>query len=186
MLDRIPIPKVDGPVRFGVIGLGMISEFHLKAINRIEQAILLGVASRREEQTKNIAAEHGCYAATDYRELLRIKELDVVCVTTSSGSHYEIGMEVLRSGKHLVVEKPLAMTAEQANELIATAAERRLMLSVISQRRFEPQHGIIKDVLSQGKLGRLLMAEVSCPYYRSQDYYDSADWRGRMDQDGGA
>lgn len=172
--------------KFGIIGCGSVADFHVEAIGQIEHARLTYVSSRNKNRAKEIADQTGCAFTTDYRELLTSPDVDIVCVTTSSGSHAEIGLEVIRAGKHLIVEKPVAMNTEQAEQLIQAAEEHGVTLSVISQRRFEPQHQAVKDVLDQGALGKLLLIEVSLPFYRSQEYYDSADWRGTLAEDGGA
>ncbi|WP_020617924.1 Gfo/Idh/MocA family protein [Paenibacillus daejeonensis] len=184
------MPKIEegggGIVRFGVIGAGLIADFHLRALQAIPGAVVVAVSSRRESRAREVGEREGCPWTTDYGELLARPDLDAVCVTTSSGSHYEIGMAVLRAGKHLIMEKPLAMTGAQCEGLVEEARSRMLLLSTISQRRFEPQHQAIQEVIAAGKLGRLLLAEAECPYYRDQAYYDSADWRGTIAEDGGA
>ncbi|MBW7460443.1 Gfo/Idh/MocA family oxidoreductase, partial [Paenibacillus sepulcri] len=81
---------------------------------------------------------------------------------------------------------PMAMNDAEAAELTAIAEAGGLLLSVISQRRFEPQHQLLKQLVEQDALGSLLFAEVSVPYYRTQDYYDSAAWRGTIREDGGS
>ena len=171
---------------FALIGCGTIADFHAEAIRGIPGARLVAVSEISEDRARKFADKEHCDWTTDYRTLLARPDVDLVCVTTPSGSHAPIGMDVLRAGKHLVVEKPMAMTTSQAAELIRTARERNVSLSAISQRRFEPQHRAIKQVLDDGALGKLLLTEVSLPFYRSQAYYDSADWRGTIAQDGGA
>ncbi|MBW5446473.1 gfo/Idh/MocA family oxidoreductase [Cohnella sp. CFH 77786] len=171
--------------RFGMIGCGSISDMHIEAIRRIEDASLTIVSSRNEAKARAVAERERCAWTTDYGELLKRPDVDIVCVTTSSGSHAAIGLDVLQAGKHLVVEKPIAMNARDAQALVDKAAERGATLSAISQRRFEPNNQAIKRVLDEGGLGKLLLAEVTLPYYRSQDYYDSADWRGTVAEDGG-
>jgi len=171
---------------FGVIGLGSVSEFHLAAIRELASARLAAVSGRKPARAAEIAAREGCEWTTDYRELLARSDVEVICLTTSSGSHAAIGMDVLRAGKHLIVEKPIAMTAEEAASMNALAAERGLMIGVISQRRFEPQHAHAYAAVRSGKLGRLLMIESGCPFYRTQQYFEEAPWRGTLDQDGGA
>jgi predicted dehydrogenase len=86
----------------------------------------------------------------------------------------------------VVLEKPMAMNVSDARGVIEAARERGLMLSVISQRRFEPIHQQVKRVVASGALGKLLLLEARCQFYRSQEYYDSADWRGTLAEDGGA
>ncbi|HZG78089.1 MAG TPA: Gfo/Idh/MocA family oxidoreductase [Paenibacillus sp.] len=171
--------------RFGLIGCGSVADFHTEAIRHIEDASLVAVSSRNESRAREVAAREGCDWTTDYKELLKRPDVDIVCVTTSSGSHAAIGLDVLNAGKHLVVEKPIAMTAADAQALVDAAERRGLTLSVISQRRFEANNQAIKRVLDAGGLGRLLLAEMTLPYYRSQAYYDSADWRGTVLEDGG-
>ncbi|OCT15569.1 NAD(P)-dependent oxidoreductase [Paenibacillus pectinilyticus] len=171
--------------RFGIIGCGTVADFHMEAIRQIDEAKLTYVSSRNEAKAKEVAEQEKCAWTTDYHQLLSSPEVDIVCVTTSSGSHATIGLDVLRAGKHLVIEKPIAMHAQDAEKLVRTAKEMGVQLSVISQRRFEAQNQAIKRVLDEGGLGKLLLVEVSLPFFRSQAYYDSAGWRGTRDADGG-
>jgi UDP-N-acetyl-2-amino-2-deoxyglucuronate dehydrogenase len=170
---------------FGIIGCGSVADFHIEAISQIEDAKIVVVSSRNAAKAQAIAQQEGCDWVTDYHELLSRTDVDIVCVTTSSGSHAQIGLDVLNAGKHLVLEKPIAMNSQDATMLVRTAKERGVILSVISQRRFEAQNQAIKRVLDEGALGKLLLAEVSLPYYRTQAYYDSAEWRGTIAEDGG-
>jgi len=171
---------------FGVIGCGSIGDIHMKAIGEIECAKLIAVSSRREERAREVAHQLSCSWSTDYHELLCNPEIDIVCVTTGSGSHGIIGLDALRAGKHVLVEKPLAMTSNEADAMIRLAREKDLVLSVVSQTRFFEHHKLVKQVIDEGKLGKLLLAEISRPFYRTQEYYDSADWRGTQAEDGGA
>lgn len=171
---------------FGLIGCGGIAEFHLSAIRELPNTRLAAIADRKPAKASEIAAREHCEWTTNVSELLARPDVDIVCLTTSSGTHASIGMEVLQAGKHLLVEKPMAMTAADAARMNRLAAERGLAIGVISQRRFEPQHKLAHEAVSEGRLGRLLMIEAGCPFYRTQDYYDSAPWRGTIDQDGGA
>lgn len=171
---------------FALIGCGTIADFHLEAIRAIPGARLVVVAERNEDRAKAFAAKAGSDYVTDHAKLLARPDVDVVCVTTPSGSHAKLGMDVVNAGKHLVVEKPLAMHAHDAYELVRAARAKGVTMSVISQRRFEPQHVAVKQAVDAGAIGKLLLAEVSLPFYRTQAYYDQADWRGTIDQDGGA
>ncbi|WP_188997215.1 Gfo/Idh/MocA family protein [Paenibacillus nasutitermitis] len=171
---------------FGIIGCGGIAAFHRDAIREIANARLVCVSSRTEQQAKSFAQASDCEWTTDYHELINRADLDLVCVTTSSGSHFHIGEAVLRAGKNLVMEKPIALQAAQAQKLIDLAEASGLCLSVISQRRFEPPIVHLKQIMLEGKLGKILLIEAGTPYFRTQDYYDSADWRGTHAGDGGA
>ena len=172
--------------RVALVGSGSIADQHLGALLEIPQAKIVGVYSRSEEKARATAARAGCAATTDWHALVKREDVDLVDVVTSSGSHFEIVIEALKAGKHVLVEKPMAMRGAEAGLLVDIAKAKGRMLSVISQRRFEEQHVAVKKAVDAGAIGRLLLAEVSCPYYRTQAYYDSADWRGKIATDGGA
>jgi UDP-N-acetyl-2-amino-2-deoxyglucuronate dehydrogenase len=171
---------------FAVIGCGDISDFHIKAIHEIDQAHLVGVSSRKVERAQEVGEREGCFWTTDSKELLRHPDVDIVCVTTSSGSHGQIGMDVLAEGKHLLIEKPIAMNSVEANQMISLAKEKDVIFSVVSQRRFEEQHQYVKNLLHNKALGKLLLVEIKCPYLRTQEYYNRSPWRGTFAEDGGA
>jgi predicted dehydrogenase len=161
---------------------------HIQAFKDLG-ARVVAVSSRRAEQAAQVAWQDGgdgCEGTTDPDALVRRPDIDLVSITSSSGSHARLALAALAAGKHVVIEKPMAMNAAEARRIIAAAAERRVVLSVISQRRFEPVHQAVKRAVASGALGRLLLVEARCPYYRSQEYYDSADWRGTIAEDGGA
>jgi predicted dehydrogenase len=169
----------------GVIGAGSIGRMHIRAFRDLG-ARVVAVSSRRAEQADLVAREEGCAATTDAEELASRPDIDLVSITTSSGSHARLALAAIAAGKHVVIEKPMAMNAADARRIIDAANARGVLLSVISQRRFEPVHQIVKATIDRGELGRLLLVEARCPYYRSQEYYDSADWRGTIAEDGGA
>jgi predicted dehydrogenase len=173
--------------RWGVaiVGCGSIGRMHLAAF-KDAGARVVAVSARRADQARAVAQAEGCDHTTDPEALLHRVDVDIVSITSSSGSHARLALAAIAAGKHVLVEKPMAMTAAEARQMIDAAAARKVLLSVISQRRFEPTHQTVKRILDDGALGRLLLLEASCPYYRSQEYYDSADWRGTIAQDGGA
>ncbi len=169
-----------------VIGCGTIGEFHVRAIKEIAGARLVGISAQPVERAREVAAREGCLGTADYRDLLRHPEVDLVTVATPSGSHGRIALEALDAGKHVLVGKPMAMTAGEAGRIIRRAAEKGLTLSAVSQRRFEEQNRAIKRALDAGALGRLLVVEAACPFYRAPEYYAQASWRGTKAEDGGA
>jgi UDP-N-acetyl-2-amino-2-deoxyglucuronate dehydrogenase len=172
--------------RIALVGSGSIAEQHLNAILEIPHARMAGVYSRGESKAKALGERGKCRWTTDWRSLVADPEVDVVDIVTSSGSHAEITAAALQGGKHVLVEKPMAMNSADCDRLAALAKTKDRVLGVVSQRRFEAQHRAVKKALDAGAIGKLLLVEVSCPYYRTQAYYDSADWRGKRDSDGGA
>jgi len=178
--------RPSAPVRFGLIGCGTIADVHRRALAEIPEARIVAVASRNEEKARAFAEKTGCRHTVGHEALLASSDVDAVVITTSSGSHGALCLEALNAGKHVVVEKPMAMTAREAQAVADLAAQKGLQVSVIFQRRFESHHQAVKQAIDSGALGRLLLCEVACPYYRDQAYYDSADWRGTIAEDGGA
>lgn len=169
-----------------LVGTGSIAEQHLSAIKALPQARLAGVYSRSAEKARALGEREVCRWTADWRDLVSDPSVDLVDIVTSSGSHAEIARAALEAGKHVLVEKPMAMTSAESDRLVALARSKQRVLGVVSQRRFEEQHQAVKKILEGGELGRLLLVQVDCPYYRTQAYYDSADWRGKRDSDGGA
>jgi UDP-N-acetyl-2-amino-2-deoxyglucuronate dehydrogenase len=168
-----------------VAGCGSIGRMHIQAFKDLG-AKVVAVSSRRAEHARAVGEAEGCEHTTDAQALVRRPDVDLVAITTSSGSHARLALAAIAAGKHVVVEKPMAMSPTDAGQMIAAAAGRGVLLSVISQRRFEPVHQAVKRAVDSGALGKLLLCEVSCPYFRSQEYYASADWRGTVAGDGGA
>lgn len=174
------------PLGIAVIGSGSIADQHLKALHELPGARVAGVYSRTKEKAQKVGEREGCRWTTDIHELLRDPGVEVVDIVTSSGSHGSIAIEALEAGKHVLVEKPMAMTLGECDRMLSLARSKGVTLAVVSQRRFEEQNQRIKKVVVEGAIGKLLLIEVSCPYYRTQEYYDSADWRGKIATDGGA
>jgi len=169
----------------GIVGAGSIGRMHIRAFKDLG-ARVVAISSRRAEQASLVAREESCAFTTDPEELVRRPDIELVTITTSSGSHARLALAAIAAGKHVVIEKPMAMNAADARHIVEAARAQGVLLSVISQRRFEPVHRIVKGTIAAGALGRLLLVEARCPYYRSQEYYDSADWRGTIAEDGGA
>src|SRR5262245_60579184 len=176
----------DNRLGAAVIGCGGIGHTHARAFRQIPRARLVAVSSRDGEKARRVADAEDCAFTTDAAALIGRGDVDLVAIATSSGSHAALALAALAAGKHVVVEKPLAMTAADARRVIDEARRRHRVLSVISQRRFEPGFAAVKRAVAAGALGRLLLAEASCPYFRPQSYYQSAAWRGTIADDGGA
>jgi predicted dehydrogenase len=170
---------------FGIVGCGVIAPFHAKAIADLPNARLVAVADASPERARNLALEFGVEDHADVGELLARADVDVVCVCVPSGSHAAIGMGVAEAGKHVVVEKPIEITLEAADQLIAACNSNGVELAVISQHRWDPGVRELKDLVDSGRLGRLVLGDAIVKWYRTQQYYDSGDWRGTRALDGG-
>jgi len=171
---------------FGIVGAGVISSIHADAIASIPNAALVAVTDIEPERAKALAASHDCAAEPDLDALLARNDIDVVSVCVPSGIHAEVGIRAAAAGKHLVVEKPIDVTLEAADRLISAARTAGVIMTVISQHRFDQGLLELRDLLDAGQLGRLVLGEASTKWYRSQGYYDSAAWRGTWALDGGS
>ena len=173
-------------VGIGLVGCGTIGPLHARAVAGIEGARLVAVADLRRERSEKLAAEHGVTACSSMDELLGTPGVDLVSICTPSGTHGELGAQAARAGRHVVVEKPVDTTMQAARDLVEACHKAGVVLSVISQHRFDPGTQRLKATLDAGGLGRVLLAEGRVWWYRSQGYYDAGSWRGTYAQDGGA
>jgi predicted dehydrogenase len=171
---------------FGIVGTGVIAAIHADAIATLPGARLVAASDVAAGAAAAFAAARGCAAEPGLDALLARTDVDVVCVCVPSGLHAEVGARAARAGKHLVVEKPIDVTLAAADRLIAAARAAGVILTVISQHRFDAGLIELKRLLGEGALGRLVLGEASTKWYRTQGYYDSAGWRGTWAMDGGS
>jgi UDP-N-acetyl-2-amino-2-deoxyglucuronate dehydrogenase len=170
---------------FAIVGCGVIAPMHAEAIASIPNAELRALVDVVPEQARKRAEEFGGTSYSDLAEALARPDIDVVCVCVPSGLHAEIGVQVARAGKHLLVEKPIDITLEAADRLIAACHENNVKLAVISQHRFGPGMRQLRAALDAGRFGRLLVGDAVIKWYRTQGYYNSGAWRGTWELDGG-
>ncbi len=170
---------------FGIIGLGNISEMHAKAIKDMEGCALVAGLARREESAAKFAATYGCKAYTDLDAFLANEDMDIVTIATPSGQHLEGAIAAAKAGKHLVIEKPLEITKERAQQIIDVCQQYGVKLMGIFPSRFHEAPRLVKRAIDEGRFGRIVMADAQIKWFRSQAYYDSGAWRGTWDLDGG-
>lgn len=177
--------KVEEKIRFGIIGCGVIGKLHAQQLSLIDDAEIVAFADIIESRAKEYAAEFGGKVYTDYIELLKNPDVDAVCICTPSGLHGEMTIAAARHGKHVIVEKPMDVKLEVADQMIAACREAGVKLSGIFQHRFDPATKRVKQLLDEGKFGKLILVNAQIHWYRSDAYYASADWRGTWELDGG-
>ena len=171
--------------KVGVVGTGMIAAFHAKALEAMEGAELVAAFDRSVERAESYANEYGCTAYGDLDAFLAHPELDIVTICTPSGAHLEPSLAAAKAGKHLIVEKPIEVTIEKIDELMSVCAENNVELIGILPRRFNESTKIFKKAIEDGRFGKIVLAEASIKWWRTQAYYDSAGWRGTWALDGG-
>lgn len=175
----------DRVVGFGIVGCGMIAGHHARAIAASRGGKLLAVYSRDRARAEAFAREHGAQAAHSLEELLAHPGLEVLTVATPSGAHLEPVLAAAAAGKHVLVEKPLEVTLERIDRMIAACAVARVHLAAVFQARFGRGARKVKEVVASGRLGRLTVCDATVKWYRSQAYYDEGGWRGTWKWDGG-
>ncbi|MDF2543177.1 MAG: oxidoreductase domain protein [Herbinix sp.] len=170
---------------FGILGCGNISDTHALAISELEDATLLSVCDIVPEKAMKMAAKYNCSYDLHIDDLLKREDIDVICICTPSGLHSKHGIQAARAKKHLIIEKPIDVSLIAAKELIQVCKEEGVLLCGISQHRFDDDIIRLKEAVSSGKLGQLNFGGSHTKWFRSQNYYDSGDWRGTWELDGG-
>jgi predicted dehydrogenase len=170
---------------FGIIGAGMISHFHAKAIDAIENARLIGIYSIHKNKSDRFAAQHDCTAYNTLDEMLRVPEIDIVCICTPSGIHMEPAISSIEAGKHCLIEKPLEVTVERCDRIIKAAEKAGVKLGVIFPSRFYENSKRLKDAIDKKRFGELVMGDAYVKWSRTPEYYLSGKWRGTWQYDGG-
>lgn len=172
-------------VKIGIIGAGMIAQFHAQAIQAMANASLVAVYNRNLSTANTFAEQHGCEAFDDLEAFLAQPDMSVVTICTPSGAHLSPGIAAAKAGKHVIVEKPIEVTTEKTDALMAACEAHGVQLIGILPRRFNRSTQILKEAVDSGRFGTITMAEASIKWFRTQAYYDSGAWRGTWALDGG-
>lgn len=172
-------------VRFGIAGTGTIARVHREAIKHIPNAELVACWSITEDDARPFAEEAGIDIEPTLEALAGRDDVDAVIVATASGFHLEPALAAAKAGKHVLVEKPLEITTERIDQMIAAAEENNVKLGCIFQVRFSPANQRLKKAVDNGEFGRLVLGDAQVKWYRSQQYYDQGAWRGTWKLDGG-
>jgi len=198
-------------LKFAIIGCGRISHKHIEALaNNLKEAELVAVCDIVPEKMDKDVEEYYKYIAenakfdtadeyveeiavtkeevkkyTDYKEMLKKEDLDVVSICTESGYHAKYAIDCLNAGKHVLVEKPMALSSADANKMIKLAKRKNLKLGVCHQNRFNPPIQKLRRAVEEGRFGKIINGTARILWNRNDDYYKQAPWRGTKALDGG-
>ena len=172
-------------VHVGLIGAGNISETHARALRAIRDVEIAAVYSPTRRHAEQLAAQYGGAACDTLERLLDRRPLDMVIVGSPSGLHAEHGIAAARRGLHVLVEKPIDITAARADALIDETARAGVTLGVIFQDRLKPDVQRLKALVDGGRLGAPILANARVKWYRPPSYYQGSRWRGTQALDGG-
>lgn len=173
-------------IRLALVGAGVIGTIHGAVISDLADRMdLVAVVDTHRDRAERLVAEHGGKAFTSLTDALEAVEIDVVSVCTPTGRHGEVAIDALQAGKHVIIEKPAETTVEKTDEIIAAQRRAGTQVAVISQHRFDPATEVAVAAIGNGELGRLTSGIASIDWWRGQTYYDSGNWRGTWELDGG-
>ena len=172
--------------RIALVGCGRIAKNHVEAISRIEGLELVAACDAIADRAKSVAEPLGIPWFTSYEKMLADVDCDVVTIATPSGYHPAQGVLAAKAGRHVVTEKPMAISLRGADELVQACDAAGVHLFVVKQNRLNAPVQMLKRAVDQGRFGRLYMANCTVRWTRPQSYYDQAPWRGTWEFDGGA
>ncbi len=178
-------------MKYGLIGCGRISTNHVKAAvnNNLEFVCACDIVP---EHIERVLTRHGLETAlniqryTDYKKMIEENDLDLVAIATESGSHAEIALYCIDHGIHVIIEKPMAMSIEDADEIIRQSFAKGVKVSACHQNRFNVAVQELRRALDSGRFGSLSHGSIHVRWNRNEEYYTQAPWRGTWAQDGGA
>jgi predicted dehydrogenase len=169
----------------GIWGAGVIAEFHALALREIPNVKLIAAYNRTPEKARTFSEKYKISFAATPEELLNNPAIDIICLCTASGNHLEPALACAQAGKHVIVEKPIEVTLARCDQMISACHKAGVTLGGILPRRFGHGAVALKSAITSGRFGQITLASALIPWWRSQEYYDSAAWRGTQKLDGG-
>ncbi|MBI5009705.1 MAG: Gfo/Idh/MocA family oxidoreductase [Bacteroidia bacterium] len=169
---------------FGIIGAGLIADFHARAVLCLPNARLVGVCGTNSEKVQKLAVKFNCKAFTDSGQMLESPDIEVITIATPSGAHMEPAISSAEHGKHVICEKPLEISLERIDRMIEAHRKAGTSLGGIFNFRFHDTLKYIKNAVDTGRFGRITCASVFVPWWRPESYYRGS-WHGTMALDGG-
>ena len=177
-------------MKYALIGCGRISANHIAAaqMNDLDVVALCDIDFQKAQSMKEkfFGENNKTKVYTDYKDMLSKEEVDLVAIATESGRHAEIAKYVISRRCNVIIEKPIALSLKDADEIIALAEEHNVKVCTCHQNRFNKSIQKIRKALEEEKFGRLYYGAASIRWNRGQEYYEQAKWRGTWAQDGGA
>ncbi len=172
-------------VKFAILGCGRIANRHAQHIIRHPEGELVAAFDIHRHRMEGFCKKHGCDADTTPEALLARTDIDIVNVCTPNGLHAEGAIAALKSGKHVLVEKPMALTKADCEAMISASLNHNRQLFIVKQNRYNPPVVAVKQLVDNGSLGKVYQVVLNCYWNRSEQYYKESDWKGRKRLDGG-
>ncbi len=170
--------------KIGIIGAGLIADFHAKAVGDINNAKLIGFCDSGSGRAKQLAEKYSCKAYSDWENMIKSGDVNVIFVASPSGAHMEPAVLAAEKGIHVLCEKPLDITLDRIDQMIASHEKSGTYLGGIFNFRYDEAVKHIKNCMSTGRFGKISYAGVYVPWYRNRKYY-ADNWHGTKKLDGG-
>ena len=170
--------------KFGIVGAGLIADFHAKAIQNLENATLIGIYGSNQGKAHRLSEKYTCKMFENLEELLCSEEIEIVVIATPSGAHLEPTIAAALNGKHVICEKPLEISLERIDKMIEAHHLAGTKLAGIFNYRYHETVKYLKSAIDNGRFGTITYASVHVPWWRSDDYYKES-WHGTLNLDGG-
>jgi len=171
--------------KVGIVGLGKVAHLHAQALKEIENAEFTAGCSRDMAKAESYCAGYGAAPYDSISAMVSENDIDLVIICTPHPNHLEPTVEAMEAGAHVLVDKPLASTLQDCDGMIEASHRTNRKLGVISQRRWYPPTLRVKQAINDGKIGKPVMGTVNMLGWRGEDYYQSDEWRGTWDLEGG-
>ena len=172
-------------IKFAIIGFGAIGTRHKEKIDQFEKAELAAVCEPDKSKTIQIEKE-GIPVFSDYRDMLLLNDIDVVSICTPNYLHGSMTVESIKADKHVLCEKPMALTSKECKLMVHTALQYNKKLFIVKQNRYNAPVMAVKKIMDENKMGKLYSIIVNCFWNRNEGYYKGSPWKGKKEYDGGA
>jgi len=172
-------------IRFGIIGCGYIGNRHAKHITENQEAQLVAAYDVKPESRNVFQKNYNLPATDSLEDLLKRDDLDIISICTPNGNHFPSALAALEAGKNVLIEKPMTLHKDDAEQLIYTGLKNNKQIFVVKQNRFNPPVQHVKSLMQDGRLGEVYFVIVNCYWNRNKEYYIKSDWKGKRLEDGG-
>jgi predicted dehydrogenase len=173
-------------VKFAVIGYGNIGRRHVNFLKDLDGSEVISVCDVKRKRADEGAKNIGANAVYNYDEILSNENIDVIDLCTPSGLHAEMSIQAMEAGKHVISEKPMALTLMEADRIIKTEKRTGRKYFLVKQNRYNPPVAILKELVENGDLGDIFLITSNVFWNRHRKYFEDEDWRGTLRFDGGA
>ncbi|MFI5219564.1 MAG: Gfo/Idh/MocA family protein [Bacteroidia bacterium] len=175
----------DKKIKFAIIGCGHIGKRHAEMILRNPESELIAICDPAEKKNLNIGNYNVPFFNSADELLNSDLEYDVVCICSPNGSHAEQAIKALEKRKHVLIEKPMALTKADCERIIFKALQVHKIVFCVMQNRYSPPSVWLKEIMNSNLLGKIFMVQLVCYWNRDERYYKSGDWKGTTNLDGG-